>query len=88
MTCLLTSKIYQVDGTILVSVRIFVNKINTPLTKMIIRTTCKAVLECCVCLTFNSDISFTSTSKSTFITLVKSIQTSHQPTRMKIEKTI
>ena len=35
---------------------------------------------------FNSDISFTSTS--TFITLVKSVQTSHQPTRAQSKKTI
>ena len=123
---LLTTKIYQVEGTILVSVRNLVvssctgtqkketltncvitpcmvmktkgipsctgtpgqppkfcqqNK-HIPLKKMIIRTTCKAV-EYCACEIFNSDILFT----STFITLVKSVQTSHQPTRAQSEKT-
>ena len=37
---------------------------------------CRLFLECCACLIFTSDISFT----STFITLVKPVQTSHQPT--------
>ena len=40
----LTSKIYQFEVTVLVSVRIFVNKLNTyRLKKMMMRTTCKAV---------------------------------------------
>ena len=56
---------------------------HIPLKKMIIRTTCKAV-EYCACEIFNSDILFT----STFITLVKSVQTSHQPTRAQSKKTI
>ena len=40
-------------------------------------------------LNFNGDISFPSTSTSTFIKLVKkSVQTSHQPTRAQSKKTI
>ena len=58
---------------------------HIPLKKIIIRTTCKAV-EYCACEIFNIDILFTSTS--TFITLVKSVQTSHQPTRAQSEKTM
>ena len=56
---------------------------HIPLKKMIIRTTCK-VVEYCACEIFNSDMLFT----STFITLVKSVQTSHQPTRAQSKKTI
>ena len=46
------------------------------------------LLECFACQIFNSDISFTSTSTSTFITLVKSVQKSHQPPRAQSEKTL
>ena len=48
---------------------------------------CQLFLECCACLRiFNGDISFSSTS--TFITLVKFVQTSHQPTCAQSEKTV
>ena len=52
--------------------------------------TVKRFLECCACQIFNNDISFTSTSTSTstFVTLVKSVQKSHQPTRAQSEKTV
>ena len=47
---------------------------------------CQLFLECCACLIFNSDISFTSTS--TFITFVNSVQTSHKPTCAQSKKTM
>ena len=49
---------------------------------------CQLSLEYCSCLIFITDILFTSTSTSTFIKLVKSIQTSHQSTRARGEKTV
>ena len=49
---------------------------------------CQLSLEYCACLIFITDILFTSTSTSTFIKLVKSIQTSHQSTRARGEKTV
>ena len=85
-----TSKIHQVEETVLVSILIFVHKINTAWNddNMDHVLSCQLFLECCACEIFNSDISFTSTFSSTFITLVKSVQTSHQPTRAQSEETI
>ena len=67
----------------------FVNKINTSRLKDDNTDhvqSCQLFLECCACSIFNSDISLTSTSN--LITLVKSVQTSHQPTRAQSEKSI
>ena len=46
------------------------------------------LLECFACQIFNSDISFTSTSTSSFITSVKSVQKSYQSPRAQSEKTL
>ena len=48
--------------------------------------TVKRFLECCACQIFNNDISFTSTSTSTFITLVKSVQKSHNQLVRKVRR--
>ena len=62
---------------------------HIPLKNMIIWTTCKAV-DCFsnIARVKYSIVTSRFTSTSTFITLVKSIQTSHQPTRTRSEKTI
>ena len=62
---------------------------HIPLKNMIIWTTCKAV-DCFsnIARVKYSIVTSRFTSTSTFITLVKSIQTSHQPTRAQSEKTI
>ena len=62
---------------------------HIPLKNMIIRTTCKAV-DCFsnIARVKYSIVTSRFTSTSTFITLVKSIQTSHQPTRAQSEKAI
>ena len=61
-----------------------------PLKKIIIRTTCKAGN----CFSNVARVKYSIVTShliyilSTFITLVKSVQTSHQPTRAQSEKTI
>ena len=52
--------------------------------ELYIHTYIHTYIPLCACEIFNSDILFT----STFITLVKSVQTSHQPTRAQSEKTM
>ena len=84
-----TLKIYEVEGTVLVSVRIFVNKMNTyRLKRWNVRTTCKAVncFSNVARVKYSIVISFTPTS--IFIKLVNSEPTSYQPTRVQGKKTI
>ena len=87
---LLTSKIYQFEVTVLVSVRIFVNKLNTyRLKKMMMRTTCKAVN----CYSNVARVKYLIGTSNLHLhlllfTLVNSVEISHQPTRAQSEKTI
>ena len=82
-------KVNQVEGTVLVSVSISVNKMNSYWLKRMMKCTdhmqsCQLFLEYYMCSIFNGDISFT----STIIRKVKSVTTSHQPTHTQSEKTI
>ena len=60
-----TLKIYQVEGTVLVPIRIFVNKEVKKMKRMEHVQSCQLFLEYCACKIFDGDISFTSTSSST-----------------------
>ena len=84
----LTSKMYQVQGTVLVSVRIFVDKINT----YYLKDNNTDHVQGCHCFSNIACVKYSIVTSHLhlhlLLLLVKSVQTSHQTTRAQREKTI
>ena len=84
----LTSKMYQVQGTVLVSVRIFVDKINT----YYLKDNNTDHVQSCHCFSNIACVKYSIVTSHLhlhlLLLLVKSVQTSHQTTRAQREKTI